>query len=70
MGSGGMDYWSIGKNPLDVEVNKWETSFEYQHSNISPFHYSGPRQKAKPQKLPVFSTSCRNSETSNYRKRA
>jgi hypothetical protein len=28
MGSGIMDHWSIDKNPLDRELNKWKRAYQ------------------------------------------
>ncbi len=42
-----MDYWSIGKNPLDREVDKRKTSFKYQHSTIPSFRGEAATQASK-----------------------
>jgi hypothetical protein len=45
-----MGQWFIGKISLDRQVNKSVTSFENQHSNIPPFHYSMREAKTQASK--------------------
>ncbi len=65
-GNGVMVYWKI---PLDMEVEMFMNGPIPIKANIPLFHHSiipCTRQKLMPQKTPLFSISCRISETLNY----
>jgi len=66
MGSGRLGQWFVGKTLFPRKfINE-----RFPYKTIIPiFHHSiipSARQELKPHKSPLFSISCRNTETYNY----